>query len=109
MLAEYLPRSQAALKRHRKRLAPYLEPLRASSELSARTDLELVLLALGDTSTRNILTAYWQRGGEHPLAALRDEDVRLLDRRIAQAIVLAATCDPAVQVRQGLARSQPPH
>ena len=100
MLAEYLPRSQAALKRHRKRLEPHVAELRATPALAGRSDLELVLLALGDEATRDALCAYWQRGGEHPVTSMSAEDVQALDRGIAQAIVLSATCDPTVQVRQ---------
>jgi len=100
MLAEYLPRSQAALKRHHKRIAPHLDRLRRTPGVAGRTDLELVLLALGDEATRETLAAYWERGGEHPITTMDTEDVRALDRSIAGAIVVAATCDPGVRVRQ---------
>jgi hypothetical protein len=108
MLAEFLPRSQAALKRHRKRLSSHLDTLRANPELVGRTDLELVLLALGDPTTQRTLMAHWRNGGDHPIAAMAEDDVRNLDRDIAQAIVLAATCDPMVQDRQRPADSAPP-
>ena len=99
MLQTHLPRSQAALKRHDKRIGPIIADLRRNAALGERTDLELVLYALGDESTRKALGTYWRQGGDHPVTTMVDEDVRALDRSIAQAIVLAATCDPSVSVR----------
>lgn len=100
MLSTYLPRSQAALKRHQKRIDPELARLRKNEGFDDKSDLELVLYALGDESTQRALATYWLRGGTHPITSMAEEDVRALDRGIAQAIVLSATCNPAVRVRQ---------
>ena len=58
------------------------------------------MLTCGDPATQRALMVYWQQGGEHPIATMGEDDIHALDRDIAQAVVLAATCDPAAQVRQ---------
>lgn len=107
MLDSHLPRSQAALKRHQKRIAPELAGIRQAGELTGKSDLELVLYALGDEPTQRALLEYWERGGPHPVTNMTEEDVRALDRAIARAIVLAATCDPAARVRRKAPPSRP--
>jgi hypothetical protein len=107
MLPTHLPRSAAALKRHEKRMVPQLAHLRQSSGMNEHTDLELVLYALGDESTKEALARHWRYGGSHPVTDMEEEDVRALDRSIAQAIVLAATCDPAAKVREKRPKERP--
>jgi hypothetical protein len=107
MLHEHLPRSLAALKRHQKKIGPEVKQLRQSPGMAERTELELVLYALGDESTQQTLAEYWKHGGTHPVTAMDAEDVRALDHSIAQAIVLAATCDPSARVREKPAKKRP--